>query len=69
MEIMCNGVRHIRRRQFHMLHRHTAGIPVAMLIMHFLATEYGHNLHRPRMRAMQDIHTASDKQQQNRKQQ
>ena len=68
VEVVGNGLRHIRWRQLEMLRRHAAGVHVTAHIVHATALEYGHHLKRPRMGTTRNGNTTSDKQQCHRKQ-
>ena len=63
VEVVGDGLCHIRRRQLEMLRRHAAGIHITVHIAHAIALEYGHHLECSRMCTARNSDTTSNKQQ------
>ena len=67
VEVVRDGLRHIRWRKLEMFHRHTGGVHATTHVAHSTITENGHHLDRSRMGTARDVHTTSDEQQCQRK--
>ena len=69
VEVVRDSLCHIRWRKLDMFHRHTGGVHTTTHVAHSTVTEYGHHLDRSSMGTARDVHTTSDEQQCQRKQQ